>query len=322
MAGLLIVVLVPVSIVLGDAAVGFQQVWDAYFHFDPQVTAQLLVRNVRVPRTIIALIVGAGLGASGVVIQALTRNPLAEPGLLGVNAGATFAVACGVAFFGFHALTAGLVFGFVGAGLAGAAVYLLGGVRQGAGPVRLVLAGSALSVVLLAATRMIIINSDEEVFDRFRSWTVGSLEGRGPDLLLPTGIAVVVGLLIAMALANSLDASALGADLSRSLGAHPTMVLSLAAVVVMLMCGASTAAVGPIGFVGLTAPHLGRQIVGLNHRKLIPASALIAAAIVLAADVAGRLVVSSGEISVGIMIGFIGAPVFINIVRRRKLAQL
>ena len=174
----------------------------------------------------------------------------------------------------------------------------------------------------LAATRIVIINSDEQVFNRFRSWTVGSLEGRGPDLLLPTGLAVLAGLLICFALANSLDASALGADLSRSLGAHPGRVLSAAALVVMLMCGAATAAVGPISFVGLTAPHLGRQIVGLNHRKLIPATALLAAVIVLAADIAGRLVVSSGEISVGIMIGFIGAPVFIGIVRRRKLTQL
>lgn len=319
---MLIVCLMPVSVILGEIPITFGQVWDAYFHFDPSVTQQLLVRNIRVPRTIIALIVGAALGASGVVIQALTRNPLAEPGLLGVNAGATFAVACGIAIFRFQALTAGLIFGFIGAGLAGVAVYLLGGIRQGAGPVRLVLAGSALSVVLLACTRMLIINSDEEVFDRFRSWTVGSLEGRGPDLLLPTGGAVLIGLLIAIALANSLNASALGADLSRSLGAHPGRVLTMSALVVMLMCGATTAAVGPISFVGLTAPHLGRQIVGLNHRKLIPASALIAAALVLAADVAGRLVVSSGEISVGIMIGFIGAPVFIGIVRHRKLAQL
>ena len=321
-AAVVLVALLPVSVLVGEVPITAQQAWDAYFHFDPLVTEHLLVRNVRVPRTIIAVIVGAALGASGVIIQALTRNPLAEPGLLGVNAGATFAVACGIAIFQYQALTAGLVFGFLGSGLAGAAVYLLGGVRQGAGPVRLVLAGSALSVVLLAATRIVIINSDEQVFNRFRSWTVGSLEGRGPDLLLPTGLAVLAGLLICFALSNSLDASALGADLSRSLGAHPGRVLSAAALVVMLMCGAATAAVGPISFVGLTAPHLGRQIVGLSHRKLIPATALLAAVIVLAADIAGRLVVSSGEISVGIMIGFIGAPVFIGIVRRRKLAQL
>ena len=149
-AAVVLVALLPVSVLVGEVPITAQQAWDAYFHFDPLVTEHLLVRNVRVPRTIIAVIVGAALGASGVIIQALTRNPLAEPGLLGVNAGATFAVACGITIFQYQALTAGLVFGFLGSGLAGAAVYLLGGVRQGAGPVRLVLAGSALSVVLLA----------------------------------------------------------------------------------------------------------------------------------------------------------------------------
>lgn len=321
-AGIVVAVLLPISVVVGTIDISLQQAIDAYRSFDPSVTEQLLVREIRVPRTIIAVIVGAALGASGVIMQALTRNPLAEPGLLGVNAGATLAVAFGISILNLSSVTASLLCGFAGAALAGVGVYLLGGVHKGAGPVRLVLAGAALSVVMLAATRIIIVNSDTQAFDRFRSWTVGSFEGRGNDLLIPTAIAVGCGFVLALLIATSLDASALGHDLSRSLGAHPGRVLSLSAVAIVLMCGAATAAAGPISFVGLTAPHIARHLVGLDHRRLIPASALIAAAVVLIADVAGRLLVSSGEISVGIMIGFIGAPFFISIVRRRKLAQL
>jgi iron complex transport system permease protein len=316
------VALFPVSIVVGTVDVSFADAWNAYFAFDPANTNHLLVREVRMPRTVLAIIIGVGLGASGVVMQAITRNPLAEPGLLGVNAGVTFTVAVAIAFFGFGTLTASMVFGFLGAGLTGAVVYILGGVRRGAGPVRLVLAGAAVNVVLLAGTRIILVNVDTTVFDRFRSWTVGSLEGRGLELLLPTGGAVLAGLIIAYALSGALDASVLGKDLSRSLGANPNVVLSFAALAIIVMCGAATAAAGPISFVGLTAPFVGRLIVGLNHRRLIPATALVAAAVMLVADIAGRLIVPSGDIGVGIMVSLIGAPTFIAIVRRRKIAQL
>ena len=320
--GVLVVVLIPVSFQVGIVDITYSQVWEALCAFDPSNTAHLLVREVRLPRTVLAIIVGAGLGSAGVIMQALTRNPLAEPGLLGVNAGVTFAVAVAVAFFGFSTLVASMVFGFLGAGLAGAAVYILGGVRRGRGPVRLVLAGASINIVLLAATRIILVNVDTNVFDRFRTWTVGSLEGRGVELLVPTGLCVLVGLTVAWGLARALDASVLGADLSRSLGANPAVVLSFAALSIIVMCGGATAAAGPVSFVGLTAPYVGRQLVGLNHRRLIPATALIAAALVLISDIAGRLLVPSGEIGVGIMICLIGAPTFILIVRHRKIAQL
>lgn len=316
------VALLPVSLIVGTVDISAQDAWDAFFAFDPQNTNHLLVREVRFPRTVLAVIVGVGLGAAGVVMQAITRNPLAEPGLLGVNAGVTFTVAVAIAYFGFGSLTASMTFGFLGAGLTGALVYALGGVRHGAGPVRLVLAGAAVNVVLLAGTRIILVNVDTDAFDRFRTWTVGSLEGRGPELLLPTGGAVLVGFAIAYALSGALDASVLGRDLSRSLGTNPTVVLTFAAAAIIVMCGAVTAAAGPISFVGLTAPFIGRMLVGLNHRRLLPATALIAAAVVLVADVAGRLIVPSGEIGVGIMASVIGAPVFITIVRHRKIPQL
>lgn len=320
--GALIVILVPVSLMVGVVSASPLDVWHAFTAFDSSNTTQLLVRELRVPRTVLAVLVGAGLGTAGVVMQAITRNPLAEPGLLGVNAGATFTVAVGVAVFGLGSVAVSMVFGFFGAALAGAAVYLLGGAGRGAGPVRLVLAGAALSVVLLAATRIMLVNADEQLFDRFRTWVVGSLEGRGTQVLLPTAGAVIAGMLLALSIAKALDASVLGADFSRTLGANPRLLMTVAAGAIIVLCGACAAAAGPIGFVGMTAPFLARTLVGVNHRTLIPATALIAAAVVLAADVAGRVVVPNGEIGVGIMTAMLGAPIFIYVVRQRKIARL
>ncbi|MDK8891586.1 iron ABC transporter permease [Corynebacterium macclintockiae] len=320
--GVIVIALLPVSIIVGAVDISPREAWHAFFAFDPGNTKHLLVREIRMPRTALAIIVGVGLGAAGVVMQAITRNPLAEPGLLGVNSGVTLTVTVAIAFFGYSSLAASMAFGFLGAGLTGALVYALGGVWQGAGPVRLVLAGAAVNVALLASARIILVNSDTDVFDRFRTWTVGSLEGRGTELLLPTGAAVLAGFVIAYTISGALDASVLGHDLSRSLGIKPAVVLSFATAAIIFMCGAVTAAAGPISFVGLTAPFIGRALVGLRHRRLIPATALIASAVVLVADIAGRLVVPSGEIGVGIMASVIGAPVFIAIVRRRKIPQL
>lgn len=320
--GVLVAVLLPLSLVVGTVEISFAEAWEALVRFDPGVTAHLLIREVRVPRTLLALVVGAGLGSAGVVMQALTRNPLAEPGLLGINAGVTFTVAFSIAFLGFSSLGAAQAFGFLGATVTGTVVHLLGGVRQGSGVVRLVLAGAAVNVALLATTRIILVNTDPQLFDRFRTWTVGSLEGRGMDVLVPTAVAVCIGLLLAHALSGSLDASALGQNLSRALGVNPAVLLSLSAAVIVILCGAVTVAAGPISFVGLTAPVVGRFIVGLNHRRLIPATALVAAALVLAADVLGRVVIPNAEIGVGIMICLIGAPTFVVMVRHQRIAQL
>lgn len=320
--GVLVVALLPISLVVGTVEISPEEAWQALIRFDPSDTEHLLIHEVRVPRTLLALVAGIGLGTAGVVMQACTRNPLAEPGLLGVNAGVTFTVAAAIAFLGFSSLGASQAFGFLGAAVAGVVVYFLGGVNRGSGVVRLVLAGAAVNVVLLATTRIILVNMDTQLFDRFRTWTVGSLAGRGTDILLPTTVVVLVGVSLAWLLSGSLDLSALGQDLTRSLGASPIVVLSLSALAVVLLCGAVTVAAGPISFVGLTAPFLGRSIVGLNHRRLIPATAVVAAAMVLVSDVLGRVVIPGVEIEVGIMISLLGAPTFIALVRHRRIAQL
>ncbi|MBF6215299.1 iron ABC transporter permease [Nocardia puris] len=318
----LLAVFVVLGIITGTTSIPLADTWDAIVAFDPADSDHLLVRHLRIPRTLLGIVVGCALGVAGTIMQALTRNPLADPGILGVNAGATVAIAAAISFFGVTTVSGYMWFGLAGAALAGAAVYLLGGVGRGTHPVRVVLAGAALTVVLLALTQVILVNSEEAVFDRFRHWMVGSLQGRGYDVLIPVVTLVAAGLLLAAALARLLDAAALGHDLSRALGAQPLRVWALSAVAVIVLAGAATAAAGPIGFVGLTAPHIARFVAGADHRWVLPYSMLISAVLVVAADTLGRVVAPPGEVGVGIMVALMGGPFFVALVRRRRLVQL
>ncbi|MDQ1152810.1 iron ABC transporter permease [Brevundimonas sp. SORGH_AS_0993] len=319
--GLLLLALVAAaSLLLGARPIGAASAWNAVVAFDPTNSDHLLIRYLRLPRTLVAIVTGAALGAAGVVMQALTRNPLAEPGLLGVNAGAAAGVVVAIAGFGGLGVAGSIFGGLVGATLAGLAVILLGGLMGRFNPVRLVLTGSALSVILLALTQIITVNSEAEVFDRFRHWAVGSLEGRGYEVLTPVTVLVGLGLAIAAALARDLDAVVLGDDLARGLGASPAVVWAMSSLAVILLAGGATAAAGPISFLGLAAPHVARAVVGPRHRWLIVYAMLTGAGLMLAADCAGRLIVRSGEIDVGVMVALIGAPFFIALVRKGRLS--
>lgn len=307
---------------VGERTVSVRTSLDAVFAFDPGNNEHLLVRHLRVPRTLLGVVVGSALGVAGAIMQALTRNPLADPGLLGVNAGAAVMIAAAISFLGATDVVQYMWFGLLGAGLAGAAVYLLGGLRRGTNPVRVVLAGAAVSVVLLALTQVILVNSDALVFDRFRHWVVGSLQGRDAAVLGPIALLVAVGLGLATTLTRALDAAVLGSDLGRALGINPVRVWSLSALSVITLAGAATAAAGPIGFVGLTAPHLARFLVGPDHRWVIPYSLLISALLIVGADALGRVVARPGEVGVGIVVALIGGPFFVALVRRGRLVQL
>jgi len=320
--GLLLCGLVPLSTMVGSHAIAPSTVWQAILAFDPSNSDHLLVVHLRIPRTLLAIVVGMGLGVAGAIMQALTRNPLADPGLFGVNAGAAAAVATAIAFFGTGSVVAYMGYGLCGAALAGLAIYVLGDLRHEASPERVVLAGAALSVVLLSLTQIILINSDEQVFNQFRHWTVGSLQGRGYAVLGPVSLLTLFGLGIALLLARSLDAMALGQDLSRALGTNPAFVWSAASVAIIVLAGAATAAAGPIIFIGLTAPHLARFITGPSHRWLLPYAMAIAATLMVAADILGRVIVPPGEVGVGIMVALMGGPFFVALVRRRRVARL
>ncbi len=326
-AGLLLGAAALVLLGLASLAVGSRQIpltetFAALTAYDPGNDLHLIVMQLRVPRTILAGLVGAALGLAGAVMQAMTRNPLAEPGLLGINAGAAVAVVAGVAIFGFVDIAQYVWLAFAGAGLASGAVYLLG--RAGdvdANPVRLVLAGAGLTIVLVALTNVILLNSPDTVYNDFRNWATGSLQGRGYTVIPIVMLAGLLGAGLAGTAAASLNAIALGADLGKALGVRMRTTWIAASASVLLLAGAATAAAGPIAFVGLVAPHVARLAVGPDLRRILPASALFAAILLLAADVLGRLVAPPSEIGAGVMSALIGGPFFVLLVRRRRMAR-
>jgi iron complex transport system permease protein len=316
-----LLLVVAVSISVGARAIPLDRVWDLVFHADGSDEAAI-VHDLRVPRTVLGLLVGAALGVAGALMQALTRNPLADPGLLGVNAGASAAVVVAFGFLGPLELTSSIWFAFLGAALASVVVYGLGASgRGGASPVRLALAGTALTFALYAFVRGMLL-LDPETFNQYRYWVVGSLAGHDAATVGQIAPFVAAGLVLALLLARPLNALALGDDAGRALGASIGRTRGLSAVAVTLLCGAATAAIGPVTFIGLTVPHMARAIAGPDQRWVLPYSAVLAPILLLSADVIGRVVQRPGELQVGIVTAFLGAPVFIALVRRKRIAQL
>ncbi len=319
---IVLLVLMLISLMVGAKWIEPKTIMAAFLSFDASNSDHLLVRQLRLPRTMVAILVGAALGAAGVILQAITRNPLADPGLLGINAGAAVAIVAAIALLGASSMLAQLWAGFIGAALAGVMVYLLGGIRHQLNLIRILLAGAALTVVLLALAQMLILNSDEHVFDQFRHWAVGSLQGRGQQVLLPVSLLIGLGLLMTVYLIRALDVMSLGQDLVEVLGVNIRLVWIVTALAVIILTGTATALAGPISFVGLAAPHLARYFTGANHRLLLPFTLLLSAILVLLADILGRLVVHPDEIGVGIMIALLGGPFFILLARGKRLIQL
>lgn len=284
--------------------------------------ARYVVAELRVPRTVTGLVVGAALGVAGALIQAFTRNPLADPGILGVNAGAAFAVSVGVAFFGMRDIASFVWLAFLGSLIVTVAVYLIGSSGRGAAdPIRLTLAGVALGAVFSGMTTGMTL-SNPDAFDQMRSWNAGSLLGRGFDVLLPVLPFIVVALAGALLLAPGLNALALGEDVARAQGAHTAGIRVGVIVTVTLLAGAATALAGPIGFIGLMVPHVARWVFGVDQRTILVTSVLLAPVIVLFSDVLGRVLIAPAEIPVGIVTAFVGAPVLIALARRRNASTL
>lgn len=279
-------------------------------------SSSLIMWKLRIPRTLAALLIGAALAVAGVLMQALTRNPLAEPGLLGVNSGAAVAVVMGLAFFGVTSPLTSLWLALLGAGLATATVFFIGsaGQRSGMdGTVRLVLAGVALSACLGAVTGIITM-FNSRAFDSYRFWVVGSVEGRELSTVLTAAPAIGIGLLLALLLAKPLSALALGEDAAASLGVPVGVIRGVTIAAVMLLCGTATALAGPVSFVGLVVPHILRLLVGVELTRVLPLSLIGGPALVLSADIIGRFIALPGEIEVGIVTAFIGAPALLVLV--------
>ncbi len=309
------------SLSVGSRALDVGTVWRVLFAPDGS-DAAVIVHDLRLPRTVLGLLVGMALGAAGALMQGHTRNPLADPGLLGVTNGAAFAVVIGIYAFSVTDIQGYVWFALAGAAIASAVVFTIGAAGgRGPSPLALVLAGTAVSALLMSLTTALVIR-DQQTLDVYRFWVVGSISGRDEAIAVQIAPFIVVGLLVALAHAPSLNVLSLGEDVARGLGQHVarTRVIGLAAI--MLLTGAATAACGPIWFVGLVVPHIARFFTGPDHRWLVPYSALMGAVLLLCCDVVGRVVARPGELQVGIVLALIGGPFFIALVRRRRLVAL
>ncbi|GJF28420.1 iron ABC transporter permease [Kitasatospora sp. NE20-6] len=318
----LLAVLAVAGVAIGSRYIPPAQVLHVLLHREPASDDWIVVHHARIPRTLLAIAVGAALGLSGALMQAMTRNPLADPGLLGVNGGAAAAVACATALFdlrGFHAF---VWFALAGAAAAAVVVHVLGSAgRAAATPVRLALAGTAVTAVLTAVVNGLVL-LDPLTLNRFRYWQVGTLAGVDSAVLGQVLPFLAAGGVLALALARPLNALALGDDAGQALGAGPARTRVLAMVAVTLLCGAATAAVGPIAFVGLAVPHVARYVCGPDQRWVLLLSAVLAPVLLLASDIVGRLALHPAELQVGVVTAFAGAPLFIALVRGRRIANL
>ncbi len=279
---------------------------------DPAETL-LILRDLRLPRAALGLLAGMALGAAGLLLQAITRNPLAEPGLLGINAGAACLMVAGTALFGLTSVAQAVWLGLLGALLAMLAVLALGRLA----PLRLTLAGIALAAVLGGVAQGLLL-LDPATFETLRGWHAGSLAGRAQAILPLAGPPMLLGLLLAALAARPLDALARGEELGAGLGARPGRLRLMVLAAVTLLAGGATAAIGPVGFLGLMAPHLARRWAGPGLGGALRLTLLVAPALLLAADAAGRLVLPVGELPVGILAAFLGAPALILLARRRR----
>lgn len=316
-----LVLVVMASLAVGAKPIPLGAVWDALW--SPAGTQDdSVVRALRVPRTVLGIGVGIALGIAGALMQGYTRNPLAEPGILGVNAGAAFFVVVGIYALGVTNLYGYVWFAFAGAFAAGLLVFLLGSLgRGGPTPVTLVLSGVALYVLLNALTAALLL-ADAQTLDVYRFWAAGSLAGRDADVAVQVAPFLLAGTLLAILNARGLNVLALGQDLARSLGQRVALTRWTGLAAITLLAGSAVAACGPIIFLGLVVPHVARALTGPDHRWLIPVAGLAGAVVLLAADVLGRVVVRPGELQVGIVIALVGAPFFVLLVRRRGLVTL
>ncbi|MEU8561672.1 iron ABC transporter permease [Streptomyces cyaneofuscatus] len=307
--------------VAGGLAVGAQPVPPAEVLaalFDPDAPHASLVREVRVPRTLLAVTAGAALGLAGAVMQGMTRNPLADPGILGVNTGAACAVVAATVLLGTRSLQAVVWWALLGAAVAVVVVYLLGGRGAGRGtPEGLVLAGVAVTAVLGAVVSGLGV-LDADAYGTLRIWSVGTLSGRELPVLWEVLPFLLVGTALALTVAPALNAFALGDEAGRALGVAPGRVRLLGTLATVLLSGAATAAIGPVGFIGLVAPHVARLLTGPDHRRLMPYAVLIGAGLLLVADIVGRVIARPAEIQVGIVTAFVGAPVLIWLIGRNR----
>ncbi|MGO1393826.1 FecCD family ABC transporter permease [Agrococcus casei] len=310
------------SLAIGSRSIEPEVVWQALTGADAQSNDAKVVLFQRVPRMVIGMLAGAALGVAGTLMQGLTRNPLADPGLLGVNAGASVAVLVGVLAFGITHPGGFTVFALVGAALAAAVVMAIGSRGGGgeAGPVKLALTGAAVTAGLTSLT-MYLLNTEQTALDAFRFWSVGSLTGRDIESVVWVAPLIGIALVGSLFIGGGLNLLAMGEASARSLGHSVRTTQITTAVLIVVLCGSATAIAGPIVFAGLVVPHLLRALVGVDYRTIVAISIPAGAALLVAADVVGRMLAPS-EVEAGLVVAFIGAPVLVGLVLKRRMVKL
>ncbi|WP_407271159.1 FecCD family ABC transporter permease [Radiobacillus sp. PE A8.2] len=304
------------SVSLGQTSIPFQTTYNAFFHYDAEVTEHMIIMTSRLSRALIAAVIGASLAVAGAFMQALTKNPLAAPDILGINAGAIFFIVVASTFFSVSSLTHYMWIAFIGAAISAALVYFLGSLgRDGLSPLKIVLAGAAISALFVSFTQGLLV-VDEQGLQSVLFWLAGSVAGRSLDMLLPVLPFIVPAILVALFLGGSINIFMSGEDVAKSLGQKTVLIKITMGVIVVLLAGGSVAIAGSVGFVGLIVPHMVRGIVGSDYRWIIPLSALIGASLLLLADVVARLVIMPQEVPIGVVTALLGVPFFIYIARR------
>ena len=306
------------SLRVGSLDISNGEAWDALFNFDPESYEQTVVRSLRLPRTMVGLAVGASLAVAGAVMQGVTRNPLADPFILGVSSGASFAIVTAIYYLGIVAPAGYIWFAFAGALLASALVFLIGSAgRDGPTPVKLALAGVVISAALGAWTSALLL-LDKTTFAVVRFWVAGSIVDRDMGTFFAVLPFLLGGALACIALGHQLNVLSMGDETARALGMRTGRTRLLCSLLVVVITGAAVAVAGPIGFVGLAIPHMARAIVGPDYRWVLPTSFLFGAIFLVAADVAGRVVTRPAELEVGIVTALVGAPFMVALARRQR----
>jgi iron complex transport system permease protein len=314
----LLVAMAVASLMWGARDISVSDVWAALVAPTEGDNDHLVVRDLRVPRTLLGLAGGAALGAAGALMQGVTRNPIADPGLLGLNAGASLAVIVAIAGFGVTSVDGYVWFAFVGAALAAVVVYGAASLGwEGVTPVKLALVGAAVTATATSLITVVLL-TDRNTLQEYRFWQVGSLANRSLDALTAVLPFVLLGLALALASGRVLNALALGDDVARGLGQDVTRGRLMVVLAVVLLCGSAVSMVGPIAFVGLVVPHVARAVVGPDYRWIVLLSALLGPVLLLGADIIGRLVVPPSELEAGLVVAVVGAPVLLAIVRRSR----
>ncbi|QKW38242.1 iron ABC transporter permease [Actinomadura sp. NAK00032] len=319
-AGAVLAAVMAASVVLGSRDVSLSDVWAALGGADDTIERAAVAK--RIPRTLLAVLLGAALALSGAVMQGVTRNPLADPGILGVNMGASLAVVIGAAYFGLTSPVGYIWVAMAGAAVTAGFVYGVGSLgRGGATPLKVALAGAATSAAFASLVSAVVLPRND-IAGGFRLWQVGGVGGASYERIGQVLPFLLAGLAVCLLSARSLNSLALGDEVAAGLGERVTLIRATASLGAVVLCGAATAVAGPIAFVGLIVPHACRLLVGVDHRWLLPASVLAGAALLTASDVVGRVVARPQDIEVGIVTAVIGAPFFIHIVRSRKVREL